>query len=72
MAARGNFKLADPLGVDMTLTITMSVTEWKIVKSRMTPAASDGEWYLDAAIADMIENANKYFHFYATVEASKE
>jgi len=70
MAARGTFQITHPSKIDMTLTITMSVAEWMIVKQKLAASDSNGEWYLDAAIADMIEKANKEFHFYDEVSKS--
>lgn len=67
MAARGTFKLANPQGVELTMTITMSAKEWLTLKERLRPAASDAEWYLDDTIKQMVEKAAKEFHFYETV-----
>lgn len=67
MAARGTFSLTNSDNVDMTLRITMSVKEWKVIKKQLSPSNSNGEWYLDAAINDMIDKADKEFHFYEQV-----
>lgn len=67
MAARGTFHLAAPDGVDMTLTITMSVKEWKIVKGRLRPSESNGEWYLEDTISKLLDKANGEFRFYEEV-----
>lgn len=71
MAARGSFALANPSSVDVTLTITMSAKEWKIVRERLRPSDSNGEWYLDAAIYDLLEKANKEFRFYEDVDPAE-
>jgi hypothetical protein len=64
MAARGEFRISNPGGVDMTLTICMSVNEWKTIKSRLKANNTQAEWCLDDAINLMIEKAEKEFHFY--------
>lgn len=64
MAARGTFGLRDPDSAEMTLTITMSVKEWKIVQQRLNKSSSDAEWYLDDTIGQMIDKAGKHFSFY--------
>jgi len=64
MAARGTFEIAHPDGVEMTLTITMSVGEWKIIKERLKAGQTNGEWTLDSTIRSMIDRANKEFNFY--------
>lgn len=67
MAARGNFSLTNPDTVNMTLTITMSVKEWKAIKERLRPSTTDADWQLDDSIRSMIEKANAEFHFYENV-----
>lgn len=64
MAAKGTFELTTPGKVNMTLTITMSLDEWKEIKSRLRPTSGDGAWYLDDTISQMLDQANKQFHFY--------
>lgn len=71
MAARGTFTITKPEGVEMTLTITMSVKEWKLVKQQLRPSNSDAEWYLDDSIRQMIEKAGQEFRFYENVERTE-
>lgn len=63
MAAKGSFQLSDPENVDMTLTITMSLREWKAIKDQISNRTT-AEWHLNNAISGMIEKANKEFNFY--------
>lgn len=67
MASHGTFALTNADRVEMTLTITMSMKEWKIVKEHLRPAQNDGDWYLDNTISQMLDKANKEFHFYEEV-----
>lgn len=69
MAARGTFSVTQPDKIDMTLTITMSVKEWKVVKAQLNPSASDGQWCLNDSINQILDKANTEFHFYEQVEA---
>lgn len=72
MAARGTFKLTEPDKINMTLTMTMSVAEWRVVQARLKPHESNGEWYFDDSISQMLEQANKHFHFYENPIKPKE
>lgn len=71
MAARGTFSIVRPDKIDMALTIVMSIAEWKIIESRLRPTESNGEWYLDEAIRNMMDKAKKEFNFYEDVEKDK-
>lgn len=72
MAARGTFQLANPSNVEMTMTITMSVKEWKVVKDRLRPGETDAEWYLDDTIGKLIDKSNQEFRFYENVIPSSD
>lgn len=67
MAARGTFKLSNPLKVEMTLTITMSMEEWASIKKKLN-RSNDAEWALDDSIDQMLDQANKHFSFYGEVK----
>lgn len=66
MAARGTFKLSNPLKVEMTLTITMSMEEWTAIKAKLN-RSNDAEWALDDSIGQMLDKANQHFNFYEEV-----
>lgn len=68
MAAHGAFRITDPDKVNMTLTITMSVKEWKVIRQRLQPETTDGEWYLNDTIIKLIDKADQAFSFYDEVQ----
>ncbi len=68
MAARGDFRITNPTKIDMTLTITMSVEEWKMIKDRLRPSTTDADWHLDDVIGKLIDKAAKEFNFYEEVQ----
>lgn len=67
MAARGTFSPANPGKIEMTLVVTMSINEWRIIRERLRPQASGADWNLDDSIRQMIDKANTEFHFYEQV-----
>lgn len=68
MAARGLFHLTDPDKIDLTMTLTMSLKEWKIIKGRLRPDTTDADWHLDDTIRRMVGKAELQFPIYENVE----
>jgi hypothetical protein len=68
MAASGGFKITEPENIKMTLTITMSVKEWRGVRAELSPMKDAGQWQLSDQIAQLVDKANKEFRFYEETE----
>lgn len=64
MAARAEFKIPNFEKCDVTMTITMSVAEWRLVYRKLNADNSNGEWYFKNGITKMLEQFEQTFHFY--------
>jgi len=70
MAVKGDFKFSNPDAIEVTLVLTMSVREWKIIKSRLKPQEDNAEWDIDLLIERVLEKADREFHIYQNIEKS--
>lgn len=66
MAARADFKIPNFEKCDATMTITMSVGEWRGVLKRLNGDEGNGQWYFKNGIVKMIEQFDQSFRIYET------
>ncbi len=66
MAAKAEFRIPNFEKVDVTMTITMSVAEWREVRARLYANEGNGQWYFKDGIARMIDQLDISFRFYET------
>lgn len=59
MAARGDFCFTNINGVEMSLTITMKVAEWRNLKTALQGKSFDGSWYLNDLLNQLLDKADK-------------
>jgi hypothetical protein len=54
---RGTFKIEKPEDIDLTLTVTMSLREWRVLKDQMT--SDHPSWKLRGLIGDAVRKAEQ-------------
>lgn len=57
---RGSFKLSDPDKITSTLTLTMTLKEWKELRTQLTAAWPAGE--LSRVIGALVAASEKHFY----------
>lgn len=63
MAMKGSFQAVNPDSIEFSMTITMSLGEWKAIK-KMINATTSNQWLFISRINSMVEKAEREFSFY--------
>lgn len=71
MTISTQFGFSDPDKVACTLAVTMTLKEWKFLRSRLDANDSGSIYYFKASIAGVIEKAEQKFFVYESALEKK-